>query len=270
MSMHPLSRRKKTLVPVTPWKQQQLNDFLTDIDTLFSQHDESAKAARDATSKLKAEYQAAEQEKYLKSFNKRLDTVISQQRQSLMKSRSEIAERIERQKQPHKSDSEISQLMELLKSQEIRQELRSMSGEDKSRLVRQTAAAGDRSIIDAAKGALTELVSPKLIEAAESAYEMAVVDRNDKSQLEVVDQLVDTVDRTGREAKRYLDEKNQEYGLVPDAEVKAEVGKANVAEMNDADKAAFVSQHGLDAYRQVKRGEVSISEFTDSAATATG
>ncbi|MDA3897341.1 MAG: hypothetical protein PF482_14490 [Desulfobacteraceae bacterium] len=264
---HPLAKKRHSLVSPVGWKAEKLNDLYNQLDILFDNYDHVAAETLKKTEQLKPEFQAQEQSKALAPFRIKLETVLNNETRTLARSRQTIAEKIQKAKEPARPTSEIAELLHYLRGSEIRQELRQMDGKSQRDVISKTCERGDRSVIDAAKDSLAEIVNPKILALGQKAWDDFAIDRNDQTNLDILDGLLDSIQTTSSAVDRYLEDKNAELGLKSQKDLERDTAAANKAVgLTQAERAEFIGKHGLESFQRVTSGKAAIGDFALDAA----
>lgn len=244
------------LQPSEGWLTERLTGYLSQIETGLHEYTAAVNKAGQVDPNLKDEPRARKQHEILKqarqAFKKRAEQALEEIRSGQI----QAAEALRARVQPRQAETSIEKLHDLLLAQEIRAELKSMTTDEKMAVLRESVRNGDRTLLDAVKGPVKPLINSHGINGLEEVYAQAVAEQELYS-LEQQTHIVQTAEGLLKNAERHLSHlEQQEDRLLDPPDI-----RADLSGWSDADKTAFISEHGRDAWVKVLNGDAQPEDF---------
>lgn len=161
-----------------------------------------------------------------------------------------IRQEIENATRPAIQKTEFGELTALLKAQEIRKVMMTLTEAEAGQLLRSTVSAGDKTVLDALDGFIIPLVSAPVMELAKQRYiENAMPNR--VQALELAEEFAGSVSTTQRFLESAAKRIAKKAGLVEAYENRGESIKNEMLNLSVAEKSVFITENGLDLFKEL-------------------
>jgi hypothetical protein len=251
---HPLAARFPRLVK--PELSGRLNTYYNTLQKAMDEYEAAVDKARKVSPDYIPAKRAARQHEILTQARKKLNDTLAKELQPLGASIENLRSEITAAGRAKAPETEIGQLLAYLKESELRQELKGMDGELRAKLLRESVARGDRSILTALERSLTPICAPMLLDSAREAYAGAIA-APAFERLAETEELLDSARETARRANYEADKlvKGTKEILPLPAE---ERPPSPVANLTDSQKADLISKVGVAGYQSILKGEATL------------
>ena len=230
----------------------ELVEFQNQVAVALRKYESAVDAATKINPDFTAEATRREQQIKLNIATSELQKAVDTAAQPYKAATQTLRQEIENSTRPATHKTEMGELTALLKAQEIRKVMMTMSKSDASQLLRSSVATGDRSVLDALDDFILPIVSAPAIELAKQTFiEKAMPDKVQALELaEMFAGSVGTTQRFIESAARGIADK---AGLVEAYENRGESVKKEMLNLSDAEKSAFITENGLDVFKELIR-----------------
>jgi hypothetical protein len=248
---HPLAGRYPRLVK--PELSGRLNTYYNVLQKAMDEYEAAIDKARKVSPDYIPAKRAARQHEILSQARKKLNDTLAKELQPLGASIETLRQEITAASRAKPPETEIGQLLAYLKESELRQELKGMDGELRAKLLRESVARGDRSILTALERSLTPICAPILLDAARESY-AEVVAAPTFERLEDAEMLLESAKESARRAGYEADKlvKGTEEILPLPA---GERPPSPVAHLSDKQKSELIGKVAQAGFEAIYRGE---------------
>jgi hypothetical protein len=247
---HPLAARFPRLV--NPDLSGELNTFYNTVDAALTEYEQAVSKAAKVDPDLIPVKRAERQHRLINEARRKLNRALNVEIHALNVSAENIRQEISKAARPKAAETEIGQLLSYLKEMEFRGELRKLDSETRAKLLRESAARGDRSILTALENSLTPIVAPVLLDAARESYTEAVA-TEPVQRLKVVEHITASATETARrveyEAGKMVKGTEEILPLPP-----GDRPPSPVMHLDDSKKAALINEVGLSGFKEIVTG----------------
>ncbi|MFO7877091.1 MAG: hypothetical protein R6U55_10975 [Desulfovermiculus sp.] len=262
---HPLQEwddGKSPLVSKDPAVVAELNGYYNVVNEALEEYRQKVREAEDLDKDLKPEARAERQHRILDKARQDLQSSIDKALQHYQAANEEIRQQVNEASKPVQPESEIQQLMQQMREQEIRAELKNMERTERAKLLLNTTKLGDRSILQACERSLTPMVDSTTLDSARNRYTEAVAS-DPLQRLQYAEHITKAAQVSAKLATGAIaNQVDSQHDIQPRPQ---SMGKLNtdpdVTGMSAADKASFIGKHGHDKYMQVVTGKAQLSDF---------
>lgn len=218
----------------------ELHDQLNQVAEAVKVFKSSILEAAQIDPDLKPEARAERQHKVIDRAKGKLQAELDKILAPMGATIANLSEEVQRAAMPQVEKSEIGQLMDYLKAQEIRATLRTLDQAERRRVLMDSCRAGDRSILTALEGSLVPLLAAPLVESARTEYIEATA-RPQMDNLRIAKHWEGKARSIADLTKKWADRAVESDPRI----LKRPTTMTPTAGMTDAQKAAFSGQHGL-------------------------
>ncbi|PKN12739.1 MAG: hypothetical protein CVU69_05090 [Deltaproteobacteria bacterium HGW-Deltaproteobacteria-4] len=245
-----LKKYHPSLVSMNHDINADLADFHSAVLLAVKQYEKVIEEAGKVSDDLKPEVRRKRQQEIVAKASDQLQSEVDKAAQPYKVATGEIRQEIENASRPGIHKTETSELIALMKAQEIRRVMSSMSTAEAGQLLRASVAVGDPTILHALEGFIVPLVSAPVMELAQQTYkETAMPDRLQALALsEEYAGSVGTTQRFVESAARAIAEK---AGLGEVYAGRGEGKRSEVLNLSDAEKAEFIGENGLSLFKEL-------------------
>ncbi len=251
---HPLGQRFPRLVK--PELSGRLNTYYNTLQKAMDEYEAAIDKARKVSPDYIPAKRAARQHEILSQARKKLNDTLAKELQPLGASIENFRSEISMASRAKAPETEFGQLLAYLRESELRQELKGMDGELRAKLLRESVARGDRSILTALERSLTPICAPVLLDAARESYAEAVASPTFERLAdaeELYDSAKESSRRAGYEAEKLVKGTEEILPLPP-----GERPASPVAGLDDSTKARLISKVGGAGYQAIIKGEMNL------------
>ncbi len=249
-TLHPLAQKYPRLV--NPDLSGELNTFYNTLGAALGEYEAAIAKAGKVDPDLIPAKRAERQHRLVNEARRKLNRALNVEIQALNVSTENIRQEIATAARPKAAETEIGQLLNYLRETELRAELRKLDSETRARLLRESAARGDRSILSALENSLSPICAPMLLDAARESYVEAVA-TEPVQRLKVMEHIAasakTTVQLAASQAEILL---TNAKGILPrPASLSFE---SPVKNLSDSEKAALISEVGYSGFKEILAG----------------
>ncbi|GAM11372.1 hypothetical protein OR1_03687 [Geobacter sp. OR-1] len=231
---------------------ESLFDFHNSLAYAFNNFRQAIESAGKVSERLKPEERLKDQQEIMKKAFTNLQAEFDKAAHPYKSRTGTILQEIETASRPATHKSETAELIALLRAQEIRRELSTLPPDERTALLRSTVAAGDPSILFALEGSILPLIPAPVVELAKVRYqETALPDKIEA--LNVAGIFEDSVTTSERFMKSAAADIAKAEGLGAIFDSMSDPDKAAFMKMTEGEKTAFISDNGLDAFKESLR-----------------
>jgi hypothetical protein len=250
-TLHPLAQKYPRLV--NPDLSADLNTFYNTLGAALGEYEAAVDKARKVSPDYIPAKRAARQHEIIAQARKKLNDTLAKELQPLGASIGALRQEITAKSLPQTPDNAV---LAYLREMENRQQLRQMDPELRAKLLRESVARGDRSLLTALEGSLTPIVPAILLDSAREDYARAVaapaVERLEEAET-LLESARETARRANYEADKLVKGAKEILPLPP-----GEKTPSPAAHLSDSEKAALVGKVGLEGFKSILAGEMAL------------
>lgn len=263
---HPLQEwdgGKSPLVSQDPAVVAELNGYYNLVNEALEKYRQKAREVEDMDKGLQPNVRAERQHQALDEAKREMQAKIDKALQHYQAANEEIRQEVSQAAKPTQPESEVKQLMQYMKEQEVRRELKDMDRTERAKLLLNTAKMGDRSVLQACERSLVPLVESSTLDSARSRYTETVAG-DPLQRLQYAEHVTKAAQVSAKMATGAIADQivaqHDEIQARPQGMSKTNPDPA-VATMTPADKSSFIGRHGQNAYMNLVSGKAKFNDF---------